>query len=193
MAAAAAIFSHASAIFFADPTVPCTFRPPNTARTRTFGGPRSYHLMQSNTNAKVYDAIIVGSGAGGGMSAKILSDAGLNIAIVEAGPYFDPADPKTRTQLKWEFESPRRGASTRFRPFGDFDMAYGGWDIEGQPYTAAEGTEFHWFRSQMLGGRTNHWGADLTQVWATRFQEKGLRRARRQLAHRLRGREAVLR
>ncbi len=128
--------------------------------------------MQSNTNAKVYDAIIVGSGAGGGMATKILSEAGLNIAVVEAGPYFDPADPKTRTQLKWEFESPRRGASTRFRPFGDFDMAYGGWDIEGQPYTAAEGTEFHWFRSQMLGGRTNHWGRISLRFGPKDFKKK---------------------
>ena len=113
--------------------------------------------MQIIEPAKEYDAIIVGSGAGGGMSAKILADAGLNIAVIEAGPFFDPADPKTRTQMRWPWESPRRGANST-RPFGDFDMAYGGWDIEGEPYTNTEGSEFMWFRSRMLGGRTNHWG-----------------------------------
>ncbi len=113
--------------------------------------------MQFKKNQKTYDVCIVGSGAGGGMAAKILADAGLEVAIVEAGPYFDPADPAQKTQMKWPWESPRRGASS-VRAFGDFDSAYGGWEIEGEPYTKVEGTEFDWFRSRMLGGRTNHWG-----------------------------------
>ncbi|MBC9931737.1 GMC family oxidoreductase [Chitinophaga qingshengii] len=107
--------------------------------------------------AKLYDVCIVGSGAGGGMTAKILSEAGLKVALLEAGPKYDPADPEQATQLKWPYESPRRGASTT-RPFGDFDAAYGGWEIDGEPYTRKNGTEFDWFRSRMLGGRTNHWG-----------------------------------
>ena len=105
----------------------------------------------------VYDVAIVGSGAGGGMAAYMLAKAGAKVVLLEAGGYFDPADPKYITQLKWPYESPRRGASTT-RPFGDFDAAYGGWQIDGEPYSAKTGTEFHWFRSRMLGGRTNHWG-----------------------------------
>ncbi|MGW9685711.1 GMC family oxidoreductase [Flagellimonas sp. 2504JD1-5] len=113
--------------------------------------------MQIIESSQEYDVIIVGSGAGGGMATKILSEAGLKVAVVEAGPFFDPAKPEQMTQLKWPYESPRRGASTT-RPFGDFDSAYGGWDIEGEPYSHSEGTDFKWFRSRMLGGRTNHWG-----------------------------------
>lgn len=105
----------------------------------------------------MYDVIIVGSGAGGGMATKVLADSGLKVAVVEAGPYFDPGAPEQQTQLKWPWESPRRGAGT-VRPFGDFDSAYGGWEIEGEPYTHKNGTKFDWFRSHMLGGRTNHWG-----------------------------------
>lgn len=104
-----------------------------------------------------YDVCIVGSGAGGGMATNVLAAAGLKIALMEAGPNFDPADPKQRTQLKWPYESPRRGAGST-RAFGDFDMAYGGWEIDGEPYTRKNGTKFDWFRSRMLGGRTNHWG-----------------------------------
>lgn len=113
--------------------------------------------MQIIETSTVYDVIIVGSGAGGGMATKILADAGLKVAVVEAGPFFDPANPEQQTQLKWPYESPRRGANT-VRPFGDFDSAYGGWDIEGEPYTNGEDSNFRWFRSRMLGGRTNHWG-----------------------------------
>lgn len=113
--------------------------------------------FQIKRSPKVYDVCIVGSGAGGGMAAYMLSKAGLKIALLEAGPMFDPANPKQRTQLKWSYESPRRGAGTT-RPFGDFDAAYGGWDIEGEPYTHKDGTRFDWFRSRMIGGRTNHWG-----------------------------------
>lgn len=113
--------------------------------------------MEIIQDQKKYDVVIVGSGAGGGMATKVLADAGLKVALIEAGPFFDPADPKQQTQLKWPYESPRRGASNR-RPFGDFDMAYGGWEIEGEPYTHQGDTKFDWFRSRMLGGRTNHWG-----------------------------------
>lgn len=113
--------------------------------------------MQIIESSTVYDAIIVGSGAGGGMAAKVLSESGLKVAVVEAGPFFDPAVPEHQTQMKWPWESPRRGASS-VRPFGDFDSAYGGWKIEGEPYTRKNGTKFDWFRSRMLGGRTNHWG-----------------------------------
>ena len=113
--------------------------------------------MEIIENQNKYDVVIVGSGAGGGMATKVLADAGLKVAVVEAGPFFDPADPEQQTQLKWPYESPRRGASNR-RPFGDFDTAYGGWEIEGELYTHSGDTKFDWFRSRMLGGRTNHWG-----------------------------------
>lgn len=128
------------------------------------------NLKQSPQN---FDVIIVGSGAGGGMATKVLSEAGLNVAVLEAGPYFDPAKDEYRTQLKWPWESPRRGAGST-RPFGDFDSAYGGWEIEGEPYTKVEGTKFDWFRSRMLGGRTNHWGRISLRFGPKDFMRKSI-------------------
>lgn len=130
--------------------------------------------MQVEDSSKTFDVIIVGSGAGGGMATKILSEAGFDVAVVEAGPFFDPALDEHRTQLRWPWESPRRGASSNRRSFGDFDAAYGGWNIEGEPYTREKDTEFYWFRSRMLGGRTNHWGRISLRFGPLDFKRKSV-------------------
>ena len=127
--------------------------------------------FQIKKNPKNYDVCIVGSGAGGGMAAYVLSQAGIKVVLLEAGPLYDPA--KNVTQLKWPWESPRRGAGNH-RPFGDFDAAYGGWEIEGEPYTHKDGTKFDWFRSRMIGGRTNHWGRISLRFGPKDFKHKSI-------------------
>jgi choline dehydrogenase-like flavoprotein len=104
----------------------------------------------------VHDVVIIGSGAGGGMAAHVLTKAGANVLLLEAGGPWD--NTKDSAMMKWPYQSPRRGASTKERPFGEFDACIGGWELDGEPYTKAEGTKFDWWRARMLGGRTNHWG-----------------------------------
>ena len=122
--------------------------------------------------AHEYDVIIVGSGAGGGMATLQLANAGLKIALVEAGAYYDPADEAQRTQLRNPWESPRRGASTARRPFGDYNSCIGGWELDGEPYTQKGDTEFMWWRGRMLGGRTNHWGRIALRFGPLDFKRK---------------------
>jgi len=37
-----------------------------------------------------YDAVVVGSGAGGGMAAWVLASKGLHVLMLEAGRHYDP-------------------------------------------------------------------------------------------------------
>jgi choline dehydrogenase-like flavoprotein len=104
----------------------------------------------------IYDVAIIGSGAGGGMAAYVLTKAGANVVMLEAGPrWFASKDTK---MLIPSYATPHRGAAVHGRPFGEFDACDGGWEIDGEPYTKAPGTQFSWWRARMLGGRTNHWG-----------------------------------
>ena len=105
-----------------------------------------------------YDVVIVGSGAGGGMSAYSLTKAGLKVLMLEAGRNYDPV---TETPMfNTPDQAPLRGTSTPDKPFGFYDATVdGGWQVPNEPYTIAEGSEpFMWWRPRMLGGRTNHWG-----------------------------------
>jgi choline dehydrogenase-like flavoprotein len=116
-------------------------------------------MSQVIRSPKTYDVCIVGSGAGGGVAAKILTEGGLNVALLEAGPPLYPE--KDFKMLMWPYELPHRGAGVgglASENFSEFLAPNGAWDIDGEPYTSAPGANFKWFRSRIVGGRTNHWG-----------------------------------
>ena len=91
------------------------------------------------------------------MSAYLLAMNGFKVLMLEAGRNYDPT---VETPMFLTPESaPPRGAPTPQKPFGFCDATVdGGWPVPGEPYTSAEGVDFKWWRSRMLGGRTNHWG-----------------------------------
>ena len=116
-------------------------------------------MSQVIRSPKTYDVCIVGSGAGGGMAAKILTEGGLNVVLLEAGPPVNPE--KDFKMLMWPYDLPHRGAGVgghASENFSEFLAPNGAWIIDGEPYTSAPGANFQWFRSRIVGGRTNHWG-----------------------------------
>jgi choline dehydrogenase-like flavoprotein len=115
-------------------------------------------MFQVNPRKTVYDVCIIGSGAGGGTAAKVLTEGGLNVVMLEAGPRLDPD--RDFKEHVWPYQLAHRGAGIGGlgSNFGEFLAPNGFWEIEGEPYTAAPGSSFRWFRSRIEGGRTNHWG-----------------------------------
>lgn len=128
--------------------------------------------MQVIRSREQFDVCVVGSGAGGGMAAKVLTEAGARVLMLEAGVDWDPV--KDSKMFTWSWESPRRGASAPDRPLGEFLAANGGWTIDGEPYTVGSGSSFDWFRCRMVGGRTNHWGRISLRFGPDDFQRKTL-------------------
>ena len=116
-------------------------------------------MLQVSPRRKVYDVCIIGSGAGGGTAAKVLTEGGLSAVMLEAGPRLNPV--KDFKEHVWPFQLPHRGVGEggRLRGFlSEFMAPNGYWEVPGEPYTTAPGSSFSWFRSRIEGGRTNHWG-----------------------------------
>ncbi len=115
-----------------------------------------------------FDAIVVGSGITGGWSAKELCEAGLKVLLIERGRMIEhQAGYTNETKNPWEM--PYRGigdaalfareyaVQSKNRHFSEFTQDHFVNDTE-SPYSTADGTDFNWFRSYQLGGRSLTWG-----------------------------------
>ena len=122
-------------------------------------------------NDFAHHVLVVGSGAGGAMAAYELTRQGHKVLMLEAGRHYDP---RTETPMfRRNVDAPLMGASTPDKDFGFYDSTVGGgWQVPDEPYTTAEGSEFLWWRSRMLGGRTNHWGRYSLRFSAHDFKGK---------------------
>jgi choline dehydrogenase-like flavoprotein len=113
---------------------------------------------------QTYDAVVVGSGATGGWAAKQLSEAGLKVALLEAGRAVTPkefTEHMPAYKLKYRDHSPE---IVRTRPIQkqcyacmEYNYEWFVNDLE-NPYSTPTGKPFTWQRLRVLGGRSMVWG-----------------------------------
>src|SRR5260370_42100640 len=115
-------------------------------------------MAQVIRSPKQYDVCIIGSGAGGGMAAKVLTEGGLNCVLLEAGPNVTPE--KGFKMFTWPYELPHRGAGVGGKAganFGEFLALNGAWKIEGVPYTSTSCSNLQRFPSRIVLVLPHHW------------------------------------
>ncbi|HKZ12767.1 MAG TPA: GMC family oxidoreductase [Solirubrobacterales bacterium] len=97
---------------------------------------------------KTADVIVVGAGAAGGWAAKELSERGLVVTVLDAGP-LDPTPDGTGLS--------RRPIQSHCYACTEADAHLFVDDLD-NPYEVAPGTSFSWLRGRQVGGRLLTWG-----------------------------------
>lgn len=113
-----------------------------------------------------FDVLVVGSGASGGWAVKRLTEAGVRVALVDAGRPLaagDYSEHKQPYDLRYRGRAPSVVGKTRPRQRDcyactEYNYDWFANDLE-EPYTTPEGKPFSWQgRMRVTGGRTNVWG-----------------------------------
>jgi choline dehydrogenase-like flavoprotein len=131
--------------------------------------------------SKTYDAVIVGSGAAGGMAAHVLTSKGMKVLLLEAGKKLN-IEQELRS-MEWPYDNANRG----FLPPDSHSLTFNEYTIRRPPYGPGfekakhlhsyigssdytknivvderenpfTGTNYAWVRARCLGGKTNIWG-----------------------------------
>ncbi|MFK0331901.1 GMC oxidoreductase [Rhizobium sp. NPDC090275] len=121
---------------------------------------------------KVYDALVIGSGAAGSFAAKELTANGLSVLLLEAGPEigkndFNPSKKKPPASAIniWE----RARATMKGQPIqaraAFFTERFSRFFVNDRknPYTTPRGEPFLWIRGRQAGGRLHSFGRVLNR------------------------------
>ncbi|HXK01027.1 MAG TPA: GMC family oxidoreductase [Verrucomicrobiae bacterium] len=132
--------------------------------------------MPQDALTQTYDAIVVGSGATGGWAAKRLSEAGLKVALLEAGRAVSPSEFTEHMpvfKLKYRDRSPEiartRPIQTQCYACMEYNYQWFVNDLE-NPYSTPADRPFSWQRLRIVGGRSLVWGRQSYRLSDTDFK-----------------------
>ena len=124
----------------------------------------SLNLFAQDPLQQTYDVIVVGSGATGGWAAKQCAEAGLKVALLEAGRAVSSKEFTEHMpgyKLKYRDHSPEivRTRPVQKQCYACMEYNYEWFvnDLE-NPYSTPNGKPFTWQRLRILGGRSLVWG-----------------------------------
>lgn len=134
----------------------------------------------------VYDAVVVGSGAAGGMAAHVLTSQGLKVLLLEAGKQQDTG--KILHSMEWPYDNPWRGKMppdyraltlneytirnppyaqgpeyAKYKKVLSYVQGWSGSDysktlLVDERENPISGTNYAWVRARVVGGKTTIWG-----------------------------------
>ncbi len=120
-----------------------------------------------------FDAIVIGSGAGGSIAVKELTERGLDVLLLEAGrdlgADFTPPEPKAPRPLGMDLDLRARAMlagqhrQARRSFFSETSNRFLVNDRE-NPYSTPHGSPYLWIRGRVLGGRLNTYGRVLQRM-----------------------------
>src|SRR6266700_7481986 len=120
--------------------------------------------MPQQSKPEMFDVIVVGSGATGGWAAKRLSEAGLKVALLEAGRNISPKEftehmPGYKLQYRDMSPEIARTRHVQKQCYACMEYNYD-WFVDDvqNPYSTPAKKPFTWQRLRIVGGRTLVWG-----------------------------------
>ena len=135
--------------------------------------------MLQDSRPEIFDAIVVGSGATGGWAAKQLAEAGLKVALLEAGRNISPREftehmPGYKLQYRDMSPEIARTRPVQKQCYACMEYNYD-WFVDDlqNPYSTPAGKPFTWQRLRIVGGRTLVWGRQSYRLSDLDFKAAG--------------------